>query len=87
MLVNEIVTNAFKHALGPKTKGIFKIDFLGKGDLIKLRISDNGPGMDNANSDDSSLGHLLIHEFVQQLNGNMEIINGPGTTYLITFKK
>ena len=87
MLVNEIVSNSFKHAFTPKSRSLLKVNFVVKDDLIKLRISDNGPGINYIDQEHNSLGTILIKEFVAQLKGTMEILNGSGTTYLITIKR
>lgn len=87
LLVNELISNSFKHAFRKDTPGILKVDFLDKEDFYKLRVSDNGPGINPGQNIPSSLGHVLIDEFVKQLQGTMEIISSPGTTYLISIKK
>ena len=87
MLVNELVSNAFKYALNTVSQPVLKVDFLVKGELIKLRVSDNGPGIKPENMDNESLGKILVQEFVTQLKGTMEVLTASGTTYLITFKK
>ena len=55
--------------------------------FIKLRVSDNGPGIDVASPQEDSLGNILIEEFSKQLNAKMEIDGTLGTTYLLEFKK
>jgi two-component sensor histidine kinase len=87
LLVNEIVSNAYKHAFHQRSEGCLRIDFVSKGEYIKLRISDDGPGQSKENNQKESLGHILIEEFAQQLGAEMEISRNSGTTYLISFKK
>lgn len=87
LLVNELISNSFKHAFSESKGGELKVDFLEKGDFYKLRVSDSGPGINPKVENGESLGKMLIHEFVLQLNGTMEIVTPPGTTYLITFAK
>lgn len=87
LLVNELISNAFKHAFSPGNQGILKIDFLVKGDTYKLRVSDNGPGFQPDHKAPTSLGNILIDEFVKQLHGTMDMDTTLGTTYLISFKK
>jgi len=85
LLVNELVSNAFKYAFSSIEKGVLKVDFLLKGDLIKLRVADNGPGIQVNEKSAESLGKILIEEFVKQLQGTLEIENSNGTIYLISF--
>lgn len=87
LLVNELISNAFKHAFSQGKQGVLKIDFLEKGESYKLRVSDNGPGFQPNQKAPSSLGNILIDEFVKQLHGTMEIDTTLGTTYLMSFKK
>lgn len=87
LLVNELVSNAFKHAFSDEKADLLKVDFLKKGNVFKLRVSDNGPGISMQGKDSDSLGHILIDEFVKQLDGEIEINSGNGTTYLISFPK
>lgn len=87
LLVNELISNSFKHAFSQSKGGTLKIDFLEKGDFYKLRVSDSGPGINPKVENGDSLGKMLIHEFVLQLSGTIEIVTPPGTTYLITFAK
>jgi two-component sensor histidine kinase len=87
LLVNELISNAFKHAFPEFSSGILKVDFLHKGDFFKLRVSDNGPGFLPDSIRNQSLGNLLIEEFVKQIDAKMEIDHANGTTYLIEFKK
>lgn len=85
LLVNELVCNSFKYAFEVGKKGLLRVDFLDKGDVFKMRVTDNGPGIKKNEKD--SLGKILIEEFVKQLEGNIEIDNSNGTTFFITFKK
>ncbi len=87
LLVNELISNAFKHAFSLGNPGILKIDFLEKGETYKLRVCDNGPGFKPDHKSTTSLGNILIDEFVKQLHGTMDIDTTLGTTYLISFKK
>jgi two-component sensor histidine kinase len=87
LLVNELMSNAFKHAFSSEKDGVLKVDFFERPDSFKLRVSDNGPGLQSTKAKDSSLGNILIDEFVKQLHGTMEIDSTHGTTYLISIKK
>lgn len=87
LLVNEIVSNAYKHAFSAGRHGKLRLDLLEKGESYKLLISDDGPGFDEKSSNGDSLGKILIDEFVKQLGAEMEIVRDAGTTYLISIKK
>ncbi|MBN1501211.1 MAG: PAS domain S-box protein [Spirochaetes bacterium] len=87
LLINEITSNAFKHAFKDQNKGKIIINLSKTDNLYSIFISDNGSGiseeLDISNS--STLGMKLIAAFIEQLNGKYEIIKNPGTSYKITF--
>jgi hypothetical protein len=92
LIINEIVSNAFKHAFTVDGKGVIEIQLKNVSDgLYYLEISDNGIGM----SDDfkletaDSLGFQLIQALSDQLDGKMELLTSPnnGVTYKLNFKK
>ena len=87
LLINELVSNAFKHAFPENRTGLLRIDFLSRGASFKLLVSDDGPGFQQKEVNNHSLGQVLIEEFVKQLGADMEISHNPGTTYLISIKK
>lgn len=89
LALNEIFTNAFKHALTESSPLQIQIE-LKKDDAahICLNITDNGPGLpeDYLTRTKSSLGTHLIHILIrEQLNGAVEVDSDDGTTYRITF--
>lgn len=100
LLVNELVTNAVKHAFNThgngNSNGLGRIDikFLNTGNSKKLIVSDNGCGLpekyvdivNNQEPQNSSLGLSLIHTLTQQLDGTIDIdSNGNGTRFVISF--
>ncbi|MBT1702476.1 PAS domain S-box protein [Chryseosolibacter indicus] len=89
LIVNEIVTNAMKHAFAGRSQGLIHVA-LHKTELPKhytLTIADNGVTLPAHISPetDSSFGMQLIDVFVKQLNGSLNIIRGNGTRFQITF--
>lgn len=91
LVINELVTNALKHAFNGSTNSQGKISIkfsLIKSNQIELIIKDNGVGMD-VNFDFSSaesLGLKLVKILVEdQLEGNLELINNQGTMFIISF--
>jgi PAS domain S-box-containing protein len=91
LIINEIVSNAFKHAFRDKEKG--HIDILLKNVIdgeYYLEIKDDGIGMSsdfNLESADS-LGFQLIQALSDQLDGKLELLTSPnnGLTYKLNFK-
>ena len=92
LIINEIISNAFKHAFIDKEKGhiYIKLQNTIVGEYY-LEIKDDGVGMpagfnlEKANS----LGFQLIQALSDQLDGKMELVTLPnnGLTYKLNFKK
>lgn len=85
LLANELLSNAFKHAFGDRTRGAVMLAFKElqppRGGRRRastrylLSVSDNGGGMPRDPSDGSpgSLGLELVTSLVRQLNGELSI--------------
>ena len=77
LTVNEVVTNAFKHAFKGKKNGLLSISASVKEGLLRLVIKDNGPGFDMDHEpvqQDETLGIMLIKDMVRQLKGTRELV-------------
>jgi two-component sensor histidine kinase len=88
LLINELVTNAFKHAF-PQREGEVTINLTTKEkEPIKLEVRDNGIGLP-ANLDwekNNSLGLRLVRLLSQQLDAEIEVnANNEGTCFMISF--
>jgi two-component sensor histidine kinase len=88
LLVNEVLTNSFKHAFVSRSEGEIKILFKQKNNVCVLEIIDNGIGigLKSHNGSSQSIGMTLIEAFVRQLKGKHEFINNNGTTLKLTFE-
>jgi two-component sensor histidine kinase len=90
LIVNELLTNSFKHAFPNRTKGKIKIVFQKtQNKFILLEIEDNGKGLsdDAVNNEMSSgFGTQLIDLLVQQLDGSIMTFNGKGTRVRMEFE-
>jgi len=88
LILNEIITNAFKHAYPEKEKGNITINLNRRGDDIYLYVVDDGIGIpDEIDLEDpKSLGIKLIHTLSTQLNAEAEFSNqNPGTKFALQF--
>lgn len=87
LLVNELVSNALKHAF-PNREGRIEIRLTGgRAEQYILRVADDGVGF-APNFDVSapaSLGLQLVDALVRQLKGTMERHASGGTVYRICF--
>ena len=88
LVVNEILSNAYKHAFKGRTQGKIEISAVRENDRIRITIQDNGIGLpDNFDvSSTNSLGLKLIRTLVQhQLKGTLTITSQKGTKISIEF--
>lgn len=90
LLVNEIMTNSFKHAF--KKTGSGRINIINEisGNQVKLTIKDDGSGLpqnfEEILEKPSSLGFELIAILVQQIDATMKMENDGGACFKISFK-
>lgn len=89
LLVNEVVTNAFKHAFSEQDEGLIEINISENDDIVHLRIEDNGIGLpeDFTNVRSESLGMNLIRNFISQLDAEGGMGNADGAYLDICFTK
>jgi two-component sensor histidine kinase len=84
LIIDEIITNAFKHAFSNKKSGEINILLTKTDNCATLDIRDNGAGFNNSESEQSkSFGMELIHTLVKQIKGKIEINSEVGTNYKI----
>mgnify|MGYP000585215787 CR=1 FL=1 len=89
LIINEIITNAFKYAFTNHPSKIIRVEVISLGsNQFQLKISDNGVGFpENFDITKSkSLGLRLVKNLSKQLKGNLEIESENGTTFIIHFK-
>ncbi|WP_148898678.1 sensor histidine kinase [Fodinibius salinus] len=89
LLVNEVVTNAFKHAFRHQEKAGIDIKVREDGDKVVVMIKDNGIGISDDIMDEttSSIGITLIKLLGQQLKGEIKYDNKNGTEFRLAFTK
>lgn len=83
LIVNELVTNAFKHAFqGVTNPGVFVL-LHQLPDAMQLEITDNGNGINQEKISNNSFGMKLVHTLVQQLGATITIETIGGTSFRI----
>lgn len=87
LILNELVSNAIKHAFPNDRNGLVRIGLSMKKEIIELSISDNGVGLpEGLNAlHDGNLGLELVRTLVEQLDGTLKVTSGAGVSYLLTF--
>ncbi|MBA3666043.1 MAG: hypothetical protein H0W61_17840 [Bacteroidetes bacterium] len=88
IIINELLSNAFKYAFPGKKKGTILVELTGTGKRhYKLKISDNGVGIpEHINLlNPETLGLQLISSLVEQLDGKIKVTRKKGTDFTIVF--
>ncbi len=89
LIVNELVTNALKHAFPKDRKGRVELSFRRLEDKkFRLEVSDNGIGIHRileTKEDRGGFGTKLIGLLVQQLDARMDRRTDQGTSVVIEF--
>ncbi|MDX1642195.1 MAG: histidine kinase dimerization/phosphoacceptor domain -containing protein, partial [Balneolaceae bacterium] len=79
LLLNELITNSYKHAFDGVEKPKIKLVLKEKNGLIEIIYEDNGEGFDIELFDKaSSLGATIIKSSLSQLEAEYEIYSNPG---------
>lgn len=86
LLVNEIVSNAFKHAFRDDQPGQLLVRLVEDGPMLDLLIRDNGPGFD-PEAATRNMGSRLVEAFSGQLGGTLTIDGSNGTAVRVIFPK
>jgi two-component sensor histidine kinase len=90
LILNELITNAYKYAFQGANGGDLKIELLRDGDhFYKLHVADSGAGFPADFSEEklNSLGIKLVRMLTEQLDGTLQISNEPGANFYIRFKE
>jgi two-component sensor histidine kinase/HAMP domain-containing protein len=90
MIINELITNVFKHAFKPLPGKELTTDKrllirLKEDDIIKLEVIDNGCGIPEEviSKKTGTLGMELIKGLTRQIDGKLSIINDHGTKFIV----
>ena len=89
ILINELVTNSYKHAFQDQDKGKIWVTLKQNTDHIDLIVKDDGVGLpeDFSIEEKNSIGMNLIQTLTDQLNGVLEISSRNGTCFEVSFEK
>jgi len=88
LIVNELVTNALKHAYPDGREGVVRVRLApcGEGECM-LSVADDGPGLGEAQEGrPKTLGLSLVQTLARQLRGRVELGSGPGTEVRVIFR-
>jgi PAS domain S-box-containing protein len=82
LIVNELVSNALKHAFDGSDKGVIQVTTRADENALVLEVADNGAGKDAGA--EPGLGTRIIDGLVEQLDASMKASHGaPGLRVVI----
>lgn len=85
LILNELISNALKHAF-PEGQGTLTVTFRRTpSELIELLVVDDGIGTVAHAEESTGLGLRLVETLVNQLGGNIEISQNGGTKFKVSF--
>jgi two-component sensor histidine kinase len=88
LIVNELITNAYKHAFSNKKEGVIEILLVENNKQVFLTIKDNGQGFDKTVIPKNSIGMEILGGLIEQINGTCNLTSDDkGTQYKISFSK
>lgn len=89
ILVNELVTNALKHAFPGDRGGTIRVALASHRGSAELMVEDDGVGMrDGGTTRGTGLGTRLVETFVRQLKAKHDVASDEtGTRHRIRFRK
>ncbi len=87
LVVNELLTNAVKYAFQDREQGHIQVVLRTAGNGYELLFSDDGIGLGETHYlRERSFGLELVKVLAQQLNGQVRLLKGSGTTFSLAFE-
>jgi two-component sensor histidine kinase len=86
LILNELLTNCYKHAFKGRNEGTIKVSFEKEADFLNLIVCDNGVGLPEKYNEKSSLGMTVIEALAEQLEAKFEFTKHTGTCFKMSFK-
>jgi two-component sensor histidine kinase len=88
LIVNELVTNALKHAFPSGRHGTVRVSVRKQGpEKVAIVVADDGVGFSQLRAENGadSLGWRLVHAFAEQLHAEVSITHDGGTRVAVVF--
>lgn len=86
LILNELITNAVKHAFADGRSGTIGLTVKQRDDSVVMELCDDGPGFDPAVTRPLSIGTSLVQRLSRQIKAQtLWRTNGEGTCATVTF--
>lgn len=84
IIVNELVTNALKHAFADGDRGTIRVSAEQRGGGLELSVADDGRGFKPSNGKRRGIGMSLVQKFAGQIGATHELVSSDrGTVHHI----
>ena len=88
LIMNELITNAFKYAFDDLENGRLDLSIVEGGDQLMVILKDNGKGLDQSTIEASnSFGWKMIRSLSRKLKAEIEVVNNQGTTITLSLSR
>ncbi len=87
LILNELLTNCFKHAFVGRERGNINVSFSKVKNMLKLIVRDDGVGLKDGYENTDSLGMGVIHSLSDQLDGKCKFTRDNGTCFELEFEQ
>lgn len=87
LIVNELVSNALRHAFDGRDKGTITVTLARDGAMVLLEVRDDGIGLKAPGNagDETTLGTVLIRNLAGQIHGTVATTVNGGTAIAVSF--
>ena len=83
IILNELITNAIKHAFPDGNAGTIQVSVLRDNKALNMSVHDDGVGIQADHDASRSIGLTLVHTLAEQLGATASVTTGAGTTWLL----
>jgi two-component system, sensor histidine kinase PdtaS len=80
LIINELVSNSIKYAFPEKKSGRILVSLHETMRELKLKVEDNGVGMDPSKKSNQSFGLSMVNSLMRKLKADMNIVSTAGTS-------
>jgi two-component sensor histidine kinase len=84
LILNELISNAFKHAFPGGRAGTVVIRIAREGEVIEIGVSDDGVGLPDP-VPTGSFGLRLVRILTEQVRGSLRLEGSNGTSVVVRF--
>ncbi len=86
IIVNELITNSYKHAFPRGRGGRIRLSLAADGDRVRLTVEDDGVGLESG-SRKKGFGRFLIEGLSKQIRGTIEEGAQSGSSFRLVFPR